>query len=160
MDGRRLEGDGAVIDSLEADLQKYPSVSHLGDCSMTISSGRLTEGDWSSDYQLLLGHPVSPSEPNTPAAARASTFSSSSPRLQPSKLRLLGTPTKASEHVNLITMMARLTTEEESNQVAVLMKELQYLKEEASDLRSATSRLNAEADILRKRLGHSAALTE
>ena len=49
--------------------------------------------------------------------------------------------TKASEHVNLITMMARLTTEEESNQVAVLMKELQYLKEEASDLRSATSRL-------------------
>ena len=121
-------GDGAVIDSLEADLQKYPSVSHLGDCSMTISSGRLTEGDWSSDYQLLLGHPVSPSEPNTPSSTLSSTFSSSSPRLQPSKLRLLGTPTKASEHVNLITMMARLTTEEESNQVAVLMKELQYLK--------------------------------
>ena len=103
-------------------------VFHLGDCSMTISSGRLTEGDWSSDYQLLLSHPVSPSDPNTPSSTLSSTFSSSSPRLQPSKLRLLETPTKASEHVNLITMMARLTTEEESNQAAVLMKELQYLK--------------------------------
>jgi len=146
-------GDGVVIDTLESDLQQHPSVSHLGDCSMTISSGRLTEGDWSSDYQLLLSHPVSPSDPNTPSSTLSSTFSSSSPRLQPSKLRLLETPTKASEHVNLITMMARLTTEEESNQAAVLMKELQYLKDEMSALRSATSRLNAEADILRTRLG-------
>jgi len=50
-------------------------------------------------------------------------------------------------------MMARLSTEEESNQAAVLMKELQYLEEEVNALRSATSRLNAEADILRSRLG-------
>jgi len=157
-------GDGVVIDSQEADcnpLQQYPSVIQLGDCSMTMSSGRLTEGDWSSDYQLLLSHPVSPSDPNSPSSTLSSTFSSSSPHLQPSKLHLLGTPTKASEHVNLITMMARLTTEEESNQAAVLMKELQYLKEEVSALRSATSRLNAEADILRTRLSQpAAAVTE
>ena len=144
---------------------------------MTMSSGRLTEGDWGSDYQLLLSHPVSPSGPNTPSSTLSSTLSSSSPCLQPSKLRLLATPTKAPEHVNLITMMARLTTEEESNQAAVLMKELQYLEvkqlhlkvnnnsatqkslqEEVNALRSATSRLNAEADILRSRLGEPAGM--
>ena len=73
--------------------------------------------------------------------------------------------------------MARLTTEEESNQAAVLMKELQYLEvkqlhlkvndnsatqkslqEEVNALRSATSRLNAEADILRSRLGEPAGM--
>ena len=96
---------------------------------MTVSSGRLAEGDWSSDYQLLLSHPLSPSDANTPCSTLSSTFSSSSsPRLQPSKLRLPEAPTKTSEHANLITMMAKLTTEEESNQVAVLLKELQYLK--------------------------------
>ena len=168
------EHNCAVVHSEEADspLEQYPSVSQLGDCSMTMSSGRLTEGDWGSDYQLLLSHPVSPSGRNTPSSTLSSTLSSSSPRLQPSKLRLLATPSKAPEHVNLITMMARLSTEEESNQAAVLMKELQYLEvkqlhlkvnsssasqkslqEEVNALRSATSRLNAEADILRSRLG-------
>jgi len=154
------EHNCAVVHSEEADspLEQYPSVSQLGDCSMTMSSGRLTEGDWGSDYQLLLSHPVSPSGPNTPSSTLSSTLSSSSPRLQPSKLRLLATPTKAPEHVNLITMMARLTTEEESNQAAVLMKELQYLEEEVNALRSATSKLNAEADILRSRLGEPAGM--
>jgi len=156
------EHNCAVIDSQEeadSPLEPYPSVSQLGDCSMTMSSGRLTEGDWGSDYQLLLSHPVSPCGPHTPSSTLSSTLSSSSPRLQPSKLRLLATPTKAAEHVNLITMMARLTTEEESNQAAVLMKELQYLEEEVSALRSATSRLKAEADILRTRLGEQPAGT-
>ena len=117
------EHNCAVIEA-DSPLEQCPSVSQLGDCSMTMSSGRLTEGDWGSDYQLLLTHPVSPSGPNTPS----STLSSSSPCFQPSKLRLLATPSKAAEHVNLITMMARLTTEEESKQEAVLMKELQYLE--------------------------------
>ena len=105
-----------------------PPLKHYPSGSMTVSSGRFSEGDWGSDYQLLLSHPLSPSDANTPSSTLSSTLSSSSPRLPPTKLRLLPTPSKVPEHVNLITMMAKLTTEEESNQAAALAKELQYLE--------------------------------
>ena len=102
-------------------LEPYPSVSQLGDCSTATSSGRLTEGDWGSDYQLLLSHPPSPSESTTPFSTLSSTLSSSSPHLQPSQ---------KSEHCNqnLISMMAKLSTEEDFNHWAALTKELQYLE--------------------------------
>jgi len=127
-------------------LEPYPSVSQLGDCSTATSSGRLTEGDWGSDYQLLLSHPPSPSESTTPFSTLSSTISSSSPHLQ---------PVQKSEHCNqnLISMMAKLSTEEDFNHWAALTKELQYLEEEVGALRSATSKLNAEAEIIRIRLG-------